>query len=75
MYSIIQYYTIITQVTPGDRPAPPGGRPAPKCSEVWGAATPPSGGSGRQSSPGSLDYSANRMCGGRESKALGTSSL
>ena len=41
-YIIILYYT---QVGPGDRPAPPGGRPAPRCREVWEAATPPSGGS------------------------------
>ena len=61
--SIILYYTILyyTQVGPGDRPAPPGGRPAPRCSEDWGAATPPSGGSGGQSTPGSLNYSADRM--------------
>ena len=41
--NIILYYT---QVGPGDRPASPGGRPAPKCRGVWGAATTPSGESG-----------------------------
>ena len=49
--SIILYYT---QVGPGDRPAPPGGRPAPRCRGVWGAATPPSGGSGGQRPPGNI---------------------
>jgi hypothetical protein len=53
----ILYYT---QVGPGDRLALPGGRPASRCRGVWGAATPPSGGSGGQSTPGSLNYSANR---------------
>ena len=50
---IISYNTILyyTQVGLGDRPAPPGGRPAPRCTRVWGAATPPSGGSGGQSQP------------------------
>ena len=51
MYSIILYYT---QVGPGDRPAPPSGRRAPRCREVWGAATPPSGRSGGQRSPGNI---------------------
>ena len=57
------YYTILyyTQVVPGDRPAPPSGRPAPRCKGVWGPATPPSGRSGEQNPPGSLNYSANRM--------------
>ena len=45
IHSIILYYT---QVGPGDRPAPPGGRPAPRCMGVWGAATPPSARSGEQ---------------------------
>ena len=57
MCKIILYYT---QVGPGDRPAPPGGRLAPRCRGVWGAATPPSGGSSGQSPPGSLNYAANR---------------
>merc|ERR1712194_610635 len=51
LYRTILYYT---QVGPGDRPAPPGGRPAPRCRGVWGAATPPSGGSGGQRPPGNI---------------------
>ena len=51
MYSIILYYT---QVGPGDRPAPTGGRLAPRCKGVCGAATPPSGRSGGQRPPGSI---------------------
>ena len=67
LFHIVLYYTIRsivlydTQVGPGDRPAPPSGRPAPGCREVWGAATPPSGGSDGQSPLGSLNYPANRM--------------
>ena len=67
LFHIVLYYIICsfilydTQVGPGDRSAPPGGRPAPRCSGVWGAATPPSGGSKGQSPPGGLNYSANRM--------------
>ena len=48
---MIPYYT---QVGPGDRPAPPGGGPAPRCKGVWGAATPPSGGSGGQRPPSNI---------------------
>ena len=46
---VIPYYIILlyyTQVGPGDRPAPPSGRPAPRCKGVWEAATPPSEGPG-----------------------------
>ena len=40
---IVLYYTILfyAQVGPDDRPAPPGGRLAPRCRRVWGAATLP----------------------------------
>ena len=61
MYTITQYYTKPLHVGPGDRPAPPCGRLAPRCRGVWEAATPPRGGSWRQSPPGSLNDSANRM--------------
>ena len=54
MYSIIQYYTIPKSAPATARPGPPGGRPAPRCREVWGAATPPSGGAGRQRTPGNI---------------------
>ena len=58
MYRIILYYVILyyTQVSPGNRPAPPGGRPASRCRVVWGAATPPSGGSGGQHPPGKSQF-------------------
>ena len=61
-YSAILYYAMLyyTQVGPSDRPAPPSGRPAPRCKGVCGAATPTSGGSEGQSAPGSLKYPANR---------------
>ena len=61
MYSIVFYNTIPYA---GRRRRPPGPArrpPSPEVQKVWGAATPPSGGSGGQSPPGSLNYSANRM--------------
>ena len=55
LYPTILYYTVLyyTQVGTGDRLAPPGRRPAPRCRGVWGVATPPSEGSGRQRDPSS----------------------
>ena len=42
LYNIILYHTILyyTQVGPGDRPAPPGGRPASRCRGVGGQRPP-----------------------------------
>ena len=45
LYNTILYYT---QVGPGNRPSPPNGRLAPRCSGVWVAATPLSGEFGGQ---------------------------
>ena len=55
LYCIMIFHPLCyTQVGPGDRPAPPGGRPAPRCRGVWGAATPPSGESEGQRPPGNI---------------------
>ena len=59
LFHTVLYYTIrsiivhYTQVGPGDRPAPPGGRPIPRCKGVWESATPPSGGNEGQRPLGS----------------------
>ena len=53
------YYTIRKSAPATARPRPAAARPR-GAGGVWGAATPPSGRSGGQSPPGSLNYSASR---------------
>ena len=61
IHNTILYYATLYPGRPGDRPATPGGRPAPRCWENCGAATLPSGRPGGQRPLGSLDYAVNRM--------------
>ena len=59
MYGIILHYT---QVGRDDGPAPPVGRLAPRCKEVWAAATLPSGRCEGQQPPKEIPAFCNEAC-------------